>query len=85
MKNLLWVFSLILIMVSTLSCVKTSQKKVQWQHPTDVNEDLEERTVSVTIDVKRGLEKPKLVLIDPLSGQVLQLLLRQPNSIQKLL
>jgi hypothetical protein len=40
--------------------------------PTDVNEEIEEWTVSVRINVKRGLEKPKLVLIDPLNGQVLQ-------------
>jgi polysaccharide biosynthesis protein PslG len=41
--------------------------------PVDVHEDMEERAVSVTISVQRGLEISRLVLIDPLNGEVLQL------------
>lgn len=41
--------------------------------PVDVQEDMEEKTVSVTISVSQGFEISKLVLIDPLNGEVLQL------------
>lgn len=41
--------------------------------PVDVHEDMKERTVSVTISVSQGHEISKLVLIDPLNGEVLQL------------
>ena len=39
----------------------------------DVHEDMEERAISITISVQQGLEISKLVLIDPLNGEVLQL------------
>lgn len=33
MKNRIWVLSFLLIMISAISCVKSSQKKFQWHHP----------------------------------------------------
>jgi hypothetical protein len=67
MKNLLWVFSLILIMVSTLSCVKTSQKKVQWQHPLYMaNNNYWHQRIPVSIRNNMGME----LLGDPLEVHI---------------
>src|ERR1035437_8363242 len=67
MKNLLWVFSLILIMVSTLSCVKTSQKKVQWQHPLHMaNNNYWHQRIPVSIRNNMGME----LLGDPLEVHI---------------
>lgn len=67
MKNRIWVFSLILIMVSTLSCVKTSQGKLQWHHPLYMaNNNYWHQRIPVSIRNNMGRE----LLGDPVALQI---------------
>jgi len=67
MKNRIWVLSLLVMMVSTLSCVRTSEEKTEWHHPLYMaNNDYWPQRIPVSIQNNMNRE----ILGDPLEVQV---------------
>jgi hypothetical protein len=59
MKNRIWVLGILIIMISAVSCVNSSQKKEQWHHPLYMgNNDYWRQRIPVRIMNNTGRELP---------------------------
>ena len=67
MKNRIWLLSILVMMVFTLSCDRTSKEKIQWHHPLYMaNNDYWHQRIPVSI--RNNMDRD--MLGDPLEMKV---------------